>query len=97
MVHFEDFDVPFGIETRRRLAYQMREQGDAERRVAGLEQRDILRGIGDPEMMPRRGPRGADDDRFLRGGAGIEGRLGSPWGGTIDKNVGTGREQIGRG
>src|SRR3546814_14052507 len=33
MVHFEDFDVPFGIEPRRRLAYQMREQGAAEARV----------------------------------------------------------------
>src|SRR3546814_8166599 len=70
----------------------MREQGDAERSVAGLEHRDILRGIVDQEMMPLLEPRGDDDHRFLRRGAGIERRLDSPWRGEIDQNVGHGRE-----
>src|SRR3546814_9499397 len=32
VVHFENLDIPFGVEPRRRLAHQMREQGDPERR-----------------------------------------------------------------
>src|SRR3546814_6808421 len=43
-------------------------------------------------MMPLLEPRGADDDRFLRRGAGIERRLDRPWRGEIDQNVGHGRE-----
>src|SRR3546814_17983177 len=42
-------------------------------------------------MMPLLEPRGADDDRFLRRGAGIERRLDRPWRGEIDQYVGHGR------
>src|SRR3546814_16379928 len=70
----------------------MREQGDPERGVAGLEHRDGLCGIVDQIVMAFLEPGGADDDRPLCRDARVEGRLERPRRREIDEDVGRRRE-----
>ncbi len=75
MVHLDDLHVPVGAELLRRLAHQPREQGHAERGVAGLQHGDLGRRRVDQRMVMRVQSGGADDDRGTRGARRGEVRL----------------------
>src|SRR5690242_17989297 len=51
MVHFEDFDVPFGPEARGRLLDQPAQEIDSDRRVRRTQHGDRLRRVVDQLLM----------------------------------------------
>ena len=66
VVHFDDFYVPIGAQPRRRFTHQKRQHIDAQRGIARLQHRNILRRIVDKEMVPLLQPRRADEDGDAR-------------------------------
>lgn len=93
VVHFDDFDVPGRAQPFGGFAHQSREQRDAKRGVAGLENRDVARGFVDQGMMRKAEPGGADQDRLSCGARG--GEIGGERAGDseIDEHVGFRRQR----
>ena len=63
MVHFHNFHVPVRTKPRRGLAHQMRQQRDAKRGVAGLQDGNRARGLVDRGVMAILEPGRADHQR----------------------------------
>ena len=63
MMHFHNFDVPFGPEPRRDLFDQAEQQIDAEAGIGGPHHRHPLGGAADRRLLVARQPGRADHDR----------------------------------
>lgn len=72
MVHFDDFNIPILAEPLRRLLHQMRQHGDTQRGIAGLQHGNMLGRAIDQPVMALLKAGGADDDRDFGGDCGVQ-------------------------
>ena len=72
MVHFDYFDVPVFAQLAGSLLNQCGQHGNAQRRISGLQHRNIARGIVNQEMVAFFQSGRADDDGFSCRDTGIK-------------------------
>ena len=87
VVHLEDFDVPVRPQPRGRLLHQMREQGDAERGIAGLQHGDRQSRRVDRCVVPLLEPGRADENGDTCPDGRIEIALERRWGGKVHQRI----------
>src|SRR5579863_258631 len=72
VMHLEDIDIEGRRQRTRARSHQLREEADRDTGVRRDEYGDLARGACERRLEPRLDPRGADQQRLVRGPTGLE-------------------------